>query len=48
MAQPLCFYRNLTDIAENRIRELILQAGTAERRVDALFPRPAAITGPAR
>jgi hypothetical protein len=38
MAQPLCFYRDLTDIAENRIRELISQAGTAERRVDALFP----------
>jgi hypothetical protein len=38
MAQPLCFYRDLTDIAENRIRELILQAGTAERRDDALFP----------
>ena len=38
MAQPLCFYRDLTHIAENRIRELILQAETAERRVDAPFP----------
>jgi hypothetical protein len=38
MAQPLCFYRDLTDIAENRIRELISQAGMAERRDDALFP----------
>jgi hypothetical protein len=38
MTQPLCFYRDLTDIAETRIRELILQAGTAERRDDALFP----------
>jgi hypothetical protein len=38
MAQPLCFYRDLTSIAENRIRELISQAETAERRVDAPFP----------
>lgn len=38
MAQPLCFYRDLTNIAENRIRELISQAETAERRVDARFP----------
>ena len=38
MAQPLCFYRDLTDIAEGRIRELIMQAETAEGRVDALFP----------
>ena len=38
MAQPLCFYRDLTDIAEKRISELILQAGTVERRDDAPFP----------
>jgi hypothetical protein len=38
MAQPLCFYSDLTDIAEKRITELILQAGTAEGRDDALFP----------
>ena len=38
MAQPLCFYRDLTDIAEQRIRELISQAGMAERRDDAPFP----------
>ncbi|WP_194712607.1 hypothetical protein [Noviherbaspirillum soli] len=38
MAQPLCFYRDLTEIAEKRITELILQAGTAERRDDAPFP----------
>lgn len=38
MAQPLCFYRDLTDIAEKRISELILQANVAEGRDDALFP----------
>lgn len=38
MAQPLCFYRDLTDIAEKRIEELILQARTAEQRADAPFP----------
>jgi len=38
MAQALCFYRDLTDIAEQRIRELISQAGIAERRDDAPFP----------
>lgn len=38
MAQPLCFYRDLTDIAEQRISELISQAGTVERRDDAPFP----------
>lgn len=38
MAQPLCFYRDLTDIAEQRITELISQARTAERRDDAPFP----------
>lgn len=38
MAQPLCFYRDLTDIAETRINELILQAGMAEQRDDAPFP----------
>jgi len=38
MAQPLCFYRDLTDLAETRINELILQAGMAERRDDAPFP----------
>lgn len=38
MAQPFCFYRDLTHIAEDRIRELILQAETAERRVGVLFP----------
>lgn len=38
MAQPLGFYRDLTEIAEQRIGELVLQALAVEQRPTAPFP----------
>jgi hypothetical protein len=42
MAKGLCFYRDLTEIAERRIRELIAHADMAERRADAPLPQAGA------